>query len=79
MYRPCYVGGKKALFHRWSDYSQLVNAGALVGGFHAGTVKETRAIVEFEDGTVAEVEPAKLRFVTGKFEEYSFAERGKGK
>ena len=50
-----------------------------MGGHPAGTVKSILAIVEFEDGTVAVDAPSKLRFVTGKFEEYSFAKRGKEK
>lgn len=58
MYRPCFVDGKKALFHRWTAYNVI-----------------DYAIVEYEDGTVDIVHPQSIRFVSGKFKEYSFDER----
>ena len=92
-YRPCYVGDKKALFHRWEDkeqpfvwlkcmvqdfkgYNQIVEK---VGQYIVGDArtelkmqKVTLAIVEFEDGTVAEVEPSEVRFADHKINEYAF-------
>lgn len=62
MYRPCFVDGKKALFHRWTAYNVI-----------------DYAIVEYEDGTVDIVHPQSIRFVTGKFDEYSFTDERGGK
>ena len=59
-YRPCYVAGRKALFHRWEDYGDQF--------------KKTLAIVEFEDGTVDAVNPKLLKFVPGIMENYTFDE-----
>lgn len=56
-YRPCYVDGRKALFHRWTAYNVI-----------------DYAIVEYEDGKVDIVHPQSIRFVTGKFNEYSFTD-----
>lgn len=75
--RPCFVDGKEALFHRWADYSTVVGESALLSGHSAGEIKRTYAIVEYEDGTVAEVEPSKIKFATGIFNQYSFDEGGK--
>lgn len=38
--------------------------------------KNIVAIVEYDDGTVAEVEPSKIKFATGIFNQYSFDEKG---
>lgn len=70
MYRPCFVNGEKALFHRWSDYSQVVAESLLKGGHPAGVVKATVGIVEFEDGTVKKVDPSMIKFVESKVKEY---------
>lgn len=74
-YRPCYVYGRKALFHRWTDVAMLSPSKALV----YGNTKEaediaTLAIVEFEDGTVERVFPESVRFVPGIMNEYNFME-----
>lgn len=70
-YRPCYVNGKKALFHRWEEIADVV---FLAGDNPTGQVKYTVAIVEFEDGTVAGVHTDKVRFVPGLMNEYDFRE-----
>ena len=62
MYRPCFVDGKKALFHRWTAYNVI-----------------DYAIVEYEDGTVDIVHPQSIRFLPGKFDEYNFTMKQKGK
>ncbi|MDY4109585.1 MAG: hypothetical protein SOY48_01670 [Eubacterium sp.] len=74
--RPCFIDGKKALFHRRADYSTVVGESALLSGHNAGEIKRTYAIVEYDDGTVAEVEPSKIKFATGIFNQYSFDEKG---
>lgn len=95
-YRPCYVGGNKALFHRWEDkprqiirqdglrmwspenlmkaYAKQYEAGILPPEFEIEFIPRTLAIVEFEDGTVLEVEPCEVRFVPGLMNEYDFRE-----
>ena len=34
--KPCFIDGKKALFHRWADYSTVVGESALLSGHSAG-------------------------------------------
>lgn len=48
--------------------------GYLYPGFDVDLVRCTVAIVEFEDGNVAEVEPSAVRFVPGLMNEYDFME-----
>lgn len=48
--------------------------GILTPGFDVEHRYATVAIVEFEDGTVAEVEPSAVRFVPGLMNEYDFME-----
>lgn len=71
-YRPCLVDGKKALFHRWEDKSKIVEPSVMVGGHGGGVLKYTVAIVEYENGSVAEVFPNYIKFVDGKINEYAF-------
>ena len=92
--RPCYVDGKKALFHRWAEQDKET---IKFNAFHPNAVcyinrvlkeYETRhiiptdcdvikttktvAIIEYEDGSVAEVEPCRVKFVDDKIKEYAF-------
>lgn len=62
----------KALFHCWSHRSKVVGESYLCGGHAAGQVSGTFAIVEFEDGTVKEIEPWNIQFVEGLINDYSF-------
>lgn len=71
-YRPCRVEGKRALFHRWEDRAEIVQPSPMVGGHPGGALKWTVAIVEYEDGMVAEVLPEDVQFVPGLMDEYSF-------
>ncbi len=34
--RPCLINGKKALFHNWSNKSQIVDPSPFVGGHQGG-------------------------------------------
>lgn len=68
-YRPCIVHGKKAVFHRWHEFCNVVEASPLIGGAPAGQIKYTLGTVEFEDGTIAEVNPREIKFVDFKVEE----------
>ncbi len=67
-YRPCYVNGRRALFHRWENTANPV----LPRGVDANDEKarffqyrSTRALVEYEDGTMARVWPLDIRFADG--------------
>lgn len=64
----------KALFHCWDHRSELCDASPMIGGHPGGQVSCTFAIVEYEDGTVHEVEPQNIRFVDNAFFEYTFPE-----
>lgn len=89
-YRPCYVREfehsdnwklckeearkreRKALFHRWG-----LKAKALIkssDGSLSTPFEITLAIVEYEDGQIAEVPPDAVRFVPGLMNEYDFRE-----
>ena len=75
-YRPCYVKGRRALFHRWENTANPV----LPRGVDANDEKarffqyrSTRALVEYEDGTMARVWPLDIRFADGdRFKEFEW-------
>lgn len=73
-YRPCYVEGKKALFHKWEDRSEIVSPSIMKGGHAGGVIRGTIAIVEFENGVVGEVYPHKIKFADNLIKEYAFNE-----
>lgn len=67
-YRPCYVNGRKALFHRWMNTANP----ALPKGVDANDEKarffqhrSTAGLVEFEDGIVTRAWPQDIRFADG--------------
>lgn len=64
----------KALFHCWNYRSELVGESYLRGGYPAGQISATFALVEYEDGTIHEVEPTQIRFVDNAMSEYVFLE-----
>ena len=64
----------KALFHCWIYRSELVGESLCYGGHPAGQISATFAIVEYEDGTIHEVEPTQIRFVDNAMREYAFSE-----
>lgn len=70
--RPCKVNGKKALFHTWSNKSQIVPPSALMGGDNGGVLKYTVGIVEFENGAVGECLPNAIQFLDNKLNDYCF-------
>lgn len=59
--RPCYINGKKALFHLWIKKKDLIMQNEYVDG-----------LVEFIDGTVEEIRADKIRFCDNKIREYIF-------
>lgn len=70
--RLCLVNGKKALFHTWSNKSQIVEASPFVGGHQGGVLKYTVGIIECEDGQVCECMPSHIKFIDSKMEQYQF-------
>lgn len=44
------------------------------GGHPGGQISATFGLVEYEDGTMHEVEPQNIRFVDGRINEYGFWE-----
>ena len=64
----------KALFHCWNHRSELYDASPMIGGHTGGQVSGTFAIVEYEDGTIHEVEPTQIKFVDNPMIEYAFPE-----
>ena len=71
--RPCYVYGRKALFHCWGQESRVIPPSALIGGHPGGTIASIMGIVEYEDGEVCKVNPDHIRFADGGgFEQYAF-------
>ncbi|WP_298126464.1 hypothetical protein [uncultured Clostridium sp.] len=70
--RPCKVNGKKALFHTWSNKSQIVQPSMLRGGDNGGVLKYTVGIVEFENGKVGECLLNEIQFLDNKIDDYCF-------
>lgn len=64
--RPCVVKGKKALFHRWAEYSDVVPPSPMVGGAPGGVIKSTLAIIEYEDGTIKRCYSEEIKFLDRK-------------
>lgn len=62
----------KALFHCWNYRSELVGESPCYGGHPAGQISATFALVEYEDGTIHEVEPTQIRFADNAMSEYVF-------
>lgn len=64
----------KALFHCWSHRSELYDASPMIDSHPGGQVSGTFAIVEYEDGTIHEVEPTQIKFADNVMSEYAFPE-----
>lgn len=59
--RLCEVNGKLGYFHRWEQWSKIVDASPLRGGHPGGQNGQVFGIVEFEDG-VRRVGPSSIKF-----------------
>lgn len=80
-YRPCYVNGRKAIFHRWANNARPQLPRGAEPGENARyyQFRSTQAIVEFEDGTVDRVWPQDIQFADGgKFQDYAWLTMGTG-
>lgn len=71
-YRPCFVKGKPALFHRWADYAQIRDA--YLQGTTSGQLAQTFAIVEYEDGSISECYPNQVKFCDNLHAQYAWPE-----
>ena len=60
--RPVYYKGRKAVFHGWSQFSNIIPPSPMVGGHGGGVISETRAIIETDTGVVLEVLPMEIQF-----------------
>ena len=66
-YRPCYVRGRRALFHRWANDARpaLPKGQEVDENTRYFQFRSTKALVEFEDGTVDRVWPNEIQFADG--------------
>ena len=53
----------KGYFHKWSDRYWTIGQSPMVGGYAAGQMSQTVAIVEYEDGTVHEHSVGEIQFM----------------
>lgn len=74
--RPCIVKDRKALFHKWIEISKIIEPSPMIGGHNGGLIKNTVAIIEYEDGIVTECYPYEVKFIDSKSQEYCFGARG---
>lgn len=74
--RPCIVKQngeeKKALFHMWENFAKPVTADLCIGDCSEGQMSMIFGLVEYEDGSMDEVRPARIRFVDNKIKGYDF-------
>ncbi len=61
--RLCTVGGRRAVFHKWVEVSEVIPPSLFVDGPPGGTISDTLALVEFEDGSVSKVRPERVIFL----------------
>jgi hypothetical protein len=64
-YRPCWVNGRKALFHRWVDTARPAKPREETkdaGPADHFQLYSVQGLVEYEDGTVARVWPQDIQF-----------------
>ena len=63
--RPCWVDGRRAMFHRWTDSARPVKPRGMEDDETAERfqVHNVHGLVEYEDGTVARVWPNTIQFV----------------
>lgn len=65
--RPCYVNGKRAMFHRWADNARPVKPRGMENDENADVYQlhTVHALVEYEDGTMERVWPSSIQFADG--------------
>ena len=61
--RPCWVGGRRAIFHRWTDSARPVKPANNDQDTDERMQKwSVHGLVEYEDGTVEREWPSRIRF-----------------
>ena len=74
-YRPCYVNGRRALWHRWVNTArpQLPKGQEPSENARYFQFRNTTGLVEYEDGTMDMVWPRDIQFLDhGRFEDYAW-------
>ena len=72
--RACYVGDKKAMFHGWFPFSEIVAPSLMVGGHNGGVLNYVLGLVEYVNGTIDLVDPKRIQFADGgEFHDMVFA------
>jgi hypothetical protein len=66
--RPCWVDGRRAIFHRWTDSARPVKPRGMEEDEAADRYQlhSVHALVEYEDGTVERVWPNTVRFADSR-------------
>lgn len=73
--RPCYVNGRRALFHRWANSARPQLPKGQEPGENARyfQFRSTHGLVEYEDGTCDLVWPYAIKFADGgHFKDYAW-------
>ncbi len=61
--RLCQAKGVEAIFHKWSENSEIIPPSPMIGGHSGGVIRYAVAIVEFiHNGQVTEVAPSDIIF-----------------
>ena len=68
--RTCIADGKPALFHKWCDVSEIIAPSCLRGGHQGGVASDTLALVEYEDGSTAQIHCTKIKFTDNRAAQY---------
>lgn len=76
-YRPCYVNGRRALFHRWVNTANPVLPKGVSPDDERAKFfqhRSTTGLVEYADGTMERVWPQDIRFAdsAGLFREHAW-------
>lgn len=78
-YRPCYVNGRRALFHRWVNTANPVLPKGVSPDDERARFfqhRSTAGLVEYEDGTLERVWPQEIRFADhGLFREFAWDQK----
>lgn len=79
--RPCIVGGRRAIFHRWVNSAHPVPPKGME--INESTryfqFRRTDGLVEFEDGSIERVYPNEILFVDGgAFDLFDWSKAGGG-
>lgn len=74
--RPCWVDGRRAIFHRWTDSARPVKPRGMEdeGTAERYQLHSVHALVEYEDGTMERVWPNTVQFADSEilFSDYDW-------